>query len=439
MLLPKYKGFEQERQIGEYKILLPDPPNLKDIGNKDLSKEKQKFYPTKLPKDIMSWDKKAREEFEANEWSKRLNGYWFWNNGNLEWVTGTNYFYINWWSIDIGLPSFVDSDRDWYYLWWYVQNNTKARGFVNLEGRRSGKTWKGTCCLYESTSRIPNRQSGIQSKTDDDASKVFKKLIFSWKKVPYFFKPVDAGESNPKSQLEFIEPSKRNTKIQKKEYGLVLDSFIDYESSGEEAYDGTKQLVNYQDEIGKSKKVNVNERIKIVRECIVDGSDIIGKIIATSTVEEMEKKGGKYCKMVWDGADPDPTKLLPNGETQNGLLRYFKPSDFGYRGKDANGVPFVDEWGYSDRPRTKAYIEATVAALKKKEDKNSYRRKYPLTIRDCFISDSKKSVYDTDKIEQQLFHNESLVDGTLIKGDFKWKNGEIDTDVIWHANEMVNG
>jgi hypothetical protein len=435
MLLPKYKGFSQERQIGEYTILLPDPPDLKLIGNKDLPKEKQKFYPVKLPKDILSWDAKSRGEFEANEWHKRMSGYWFWNNGNLEWVTGTNYFYINWWSIDIGLPSFIDSDRDWYYMWWYVQNNPKARGFINLENRRGGKTWKGTCCLYESTSRTPNSQSGIQSKTDADASKVFKKLVFSWKKVPYFFKPVDAGESNPKSQLEFIEPSKRNTKVQKKEYGLVLDSLIDFESSGEEAYDGTKQLVNYQDEIGKTKKINVNERIKIVRECVVDGSDIIGKIIGTSTVEEMEKKGGKYCKMVWDGADPSPDKLLPNGETQNGLLRYFKPSDYGYRGKDAHGVPFVDEWGYSDRPRTKAYIEANIEALKKREDKNSYRRKYPLSIRDCFISDSKKSVYDTDKIEQQLFHNESLLEGTLIRGDFKWKNGEVDTEVFWHPNE----
>src|SRR3989304_6521680 len=102
LILPKHSGFKEEVLIGEYKILLPTPPNLKLIGNKDLPKEKQKFIPTPLPPDIMQWDKKSRDEFEDNEWKKRNNGYWFWNNGELQWLTGTNYFYINWWKIDIG-------------------------------------------------------------------------------------------------------------------------------------------------------------------------------------------------------------------------------------------------------------------------------------------------------------------------------------------------
>lgn len=435
ILLPKYKGFSQEKTVGEYKILIPDPPDLRLIGNKDLPTHKQKFIPTLVPKDIMQWDKKSRDEFEDNEWGKRNNGYWFWNNNNLEWITGTNYFYVNFWKIDIGLPSFIDSDRDWFYMWWYVQNNPKAKGFINLENRRGGKTWRGVCCVFEATSKTPNAQSGIQSKTDTDGGKVFKKLVFSWRKVPYFFKPIDSGDSNPKTRLDFIEPSKRNSKVQHKEYSLALDSFIDYESSGEEAYDGTKQLVNYQDEIGKTKTINVNERIKIVSECVVDGSKIIGKIIATSTVEELEKKGGKFCKMVWDRSDPNKD-LLPNGQTQSGLLRYFKPSEYGYRGEDENGKPFIDEYGYSDVKRTGEYLDKILAALKTREDKNSFRRKYPRKITDCFIQDSKKSVYDTDKIEQQKNHNETLPDNILVRGDFKWTDGEKDKlPVIWHPNE----
>ncbi len=432
ILLPKYKGFSQEREIGEYKILLPDPPNLSLIANKDLPKEKQKFTPNWHSDSEMlrTWTKEKRDTFEQEEWEKRMKGYWFWNNGNLEWLTGSHWFYLSWWKIDIGLPSFVDSDRDWYYMWWYTQNNPNARGFINLENRRGGKTWRGTNCVYETTSRTPNSQSGIQSKTDSDANKVFKKLIFSWKKVPYFFKPIDSGESNPKTVLEFTEPSRRNTKVNAKEYGLVLDSLIDYESSNEEAYDGTKQLVNYQDEIGKCKKINVNDRIKIVRECVVDGSTVIGKIIATSTVEEMDKKGGANCKLVWDGADPN--HLLPNGETQNGLLRYFKPADYGYRGSDVNKKPFIDQYGYSDRPRTKDYIEKNLEALKTREDKNSYRRKYPLTISDCWIRDSKKEVFDTDKINEQLTFNETLPDNIVVLGNFMWKDGIRDSEVIWH-------
>ena len=67
MILPKYKGFEQEKKIGEYTLYLPDPPNLKDIAYKDLPQHKQKFQRIELPKDIMSWDAKARYDFGVKD------------------------------------------------------------------------------------------------------------------------------------------------------------------------------------------------------------------------------------------------------------------------------------------------------------------------------------------------------------------------------------
>ncbi len=433
MLLPKYNNFNQARKIGEYEILLPDPPDLSKIANKDKPKEKQKFIVIPMPKGIESWDKESREEFEGNEWQKRKNGLWFWNNGNLEYLTGTHYLYVNWNKIDIGLPFFVDSDRDWFYMWMYVKNNPFARGFINLENRRGGKTWRALCCVYDEVSQTPNSQGGMQSKNNTDAEKIFKKLIFTWRKMPYFFKPVDVGESNPKTKLDFTEPGRRDTKNQKKEYGLILDSFIDYENAKEEAYDGTKQLINFQDEVGKLVEANIDERIKIVKECVVVGGDIIGKIIATSTVEEMDRKGGKHCKKVWDGADPK--NLLPNGQTQNGLLRYFKPAYYGYAGKDIQGKPFINEYGYSDQERAREYIQKNRDALKDKDDVISDRRKYPFVIYDCFIQDSKKAVYDITKIEQQLQHNQTLKNSTLTRGNFLWKDGVKDTEVYFHHDE----
>ncbi len=126
---------------------------------------------------------------------------------------------------------------------------------------------------------------------------------------------------------------------------------------------------------------------------------------------------------------------MPNGETENGLLRYLNPAYYGYRGKDENGVPFVDEYGNSDQERSKKYLDARLAAIKKAEDKSSERRKYAQTWRDCFIQDSKMSVYDTTRIEQQLQHNETLPDNMLVKGDFQWKGGIKDSEVEWVPKE----
>ncbi len=296
ILLPKYNGFEQERKIGDYTILLPDPPNLNQIANYKLPKEKQKFTPEWYPdEEMFSWEEDKRLAFEQREWDRRKNGFWFYNNGQIEYLTGTNYFYVSWWKIDVGLPSYVDSDRDFFYLWKHVEDNPRARGLLYVDKRRGGKTWKSVCVMYEGVSQKPKALGSIQSKSDSDASKVFQKLIMAWRDTPYFFKPVDVGESNPRSKLEFMEPGKRDTKNLKKSYGLVLNSVIDYTNAKVVALDGSKQYRCLQDEIGKTDpaEADVDERIKVVKECVVDGSDIIGKILATTTVEEMEKGGGR--------------------------------------------------------------------------------------------------------------------------------------------------
>jgi hypothetical protein len=40
---PKYNNFNQEKKIGDYTIYLPDPPDLKLIGNRDLPQRSQKL------------------------------------------------------------------------------------------------------------------------------------------------------------------------------------------------------------------------------------------------------------------------------------------------------------------------------------------------------------------------------------------------------------
>ncbi len=430
ILLPKYKGFNQEKRIGEYTIFLPDPPDLKLIANKDLPQEKQKFQRTLLPPDIQSWDSKSRFDFEAKEWKKRTEGYWFWNNGNLEYITGSNYLFINWWTVEGGIPIFTDAQRDLFLLWKFgVADNPKARGLIFLTARRFGKSHVGNCLSYDTITQLPERQhGGMQSKSNEDAKKLFAKMVLSWKYLPYFFKPVDSGESNPSTQLQFRQPSKRDTKNQKKEYGLVLNSFIDFENSKEVAYDGSRLEFVVQDEIGKDTENDVYQRIQVIRECVMDG-DIIGKIFATSTVEELEKGGGANCKLIWDESSPE--SLMPNGETQIGLLRYFNPAYYGDRKKDERGISYVDAYGYTDQIAAKQSLLDKRAAIKTTAALLSERRKYPIEINDCFITANKNSPFDLIKIEQQKQYNDTLPQNILMRGNFIWKDGMEDTIVEW--------
>lgn len=427
------KDFIRERQIGEYKITLPAPPQAKDIANYNLPKEKQKFYVTQVPSNFRALPPGDRKKFIDAEWNKRLNGYWFYNNGNIEYITGLHYFYINFWKINADLPQWVDSDRDFFYLWKSVEYNALCDGLNYYGPRGDGKTAKGSVILYEPISRRYNVKAGIQSKTEGDAKKIFKRVVHSWSKLPYFFRPIDSGVSRPTTILEFVAPSKRDTKNQDKEDADVLNSFIDFNSSAEEAYDGDTLHRVLQDETGKTKDINVDERMKVVRETLRAGVGRYGrgKIFATTTVEEMEKKGGAKAKKIWDEADI--SKLDANGQTKNGMWRYFKPADYGFL-EIINGERFVDEYGYSLREKAKQYFMNRRATLTG-ADLNSYKRKYPLEEKDMWVSDTKKSVYDIQKIDDQIAFNESIGLGGPTRGNFYWIDGIRFGNVGWNPCE----
>jgi len=431
-MIQKPKDFIRERIIGDYKIILPECPAANKIDNYDLPQSKQKFCRSDVPKDFKSWAPEKRKEYIAREWDRRLNGYWFYNNGNIEFITGINYFYISWWRINTGYPLFTDADRDFFYVWDMCEKDVLCDGLIYITHRGEGKTYKATCILYEPISRRTNVIATIQSKTEPDARKVFNKLVQSWKYLPSFFKPIDTGVSRPAKVLEFMEPSVRTSKTQEKITSDVLDSFLSYLSSGEVAGDGDNYHRILQDEIGKTIEVNVDDRMKVMRETLRAGRGKYGrgKILATTTVEEMEKKGGKNCKLVWDKSNPQ--KRDGNGYTVSGLYRLFKPSDYGYI-EIMNGESFIDEYGYSLREKAKNFFLNKRLALKG-SDLNSEKRKFPLEEKDIWVSDTKKAVYDIQKIEQQMEYNQNL-GNILVRGNFYWIGGIQYGTVGWNPDD----
>jgi hypothetical protein len=394
MYLKKYNNFNQEKVIGEYTIHLPDPPNLSKIENYGIVQHKQKWVRPDIPKRFETLPKADQNAIAKREWERRINGYWFLNNGNLEYLTGTNYLYLGHWWLDGLYPHFVDSDRDFFYVWDDAENDPNSTGLIYIADRREGKTYKATCILYNGISMEEESVGTIQSKTDKDAGIVFAKMINSWRRLPPFFKPTDEGLSLPKSALRFFEPSRKNTKDKTKYYDPALDSYIDYLPAVEVAADGLKVYRYIGDEVGKTTRINVFDRNKVVKECLMNGAKIVGKELLTSTVEEMEAGGGRACKDIWDGSDP--SKKDPLGRTQTGLKRYFKPADYGLKGEHpVTGESFIDPYGYSKRELMREYLMAKRSVLEG-EDLKSEMRKYPLTISEAFQSTNDTCVFDSE-------------------------------------------
>lgn len=193
-------------------------------------KNEQYWEPTKLPKDYTKLRDKetARQEddkefsdsvlehFRQQEWDRRLNGFWFMNNGISQYITGLHYFYLCYWNLDTGLPKYRDTDRKYFYFMQYCLEDPECFGMVEITKRRQGKTFRGGVFLYEYTSRAKNARAGIQSKTGADAREVFRKAVVQpFKKLPDFFVPVfDQSKGlTPTSELRFYNTVIKGKKI----------------------------------------------------------------------------------------------------------------------------------------------------------------------------------------------------------------------------------
>lgn len=436
-LIEEVKNFPKTRTIGDLEVEMPKPPSRIKIANFDLPKHKQKFYYTEQPKR----NEEPSEEFLQQEVNRINEGYWFFNNGKLEYITGYHYFFLNYWTDRGKRLVFIDAQRD-AFLWWDAIEKNKNLAFGNLvTNRRFGKTVWGTCIIYIRSATRKFQYAGIQSKTNTDGKGVFHKLISSWTKLPEWLKPLDTGETRPAQVLEFFEPRKRSSK-EKKAYGESLDSKIDFKASSELAYDGEELDTVFLDEEGKTIESNVKERRDVIIKCLMKASTIRGKGLSTTTVEEMEKKGGKNYKIVWDSCSMK--KVNPKTGRNDGLgTNLFIPADYGYYGQHpVTDEWFIDEYGYSKRELAKQYILDTWENLEG-DALSSAQRKDPLTIKHVWQLKNFDSTFDNELLEFQKDYLErtnpddrdNAPKNLIRKVEFyEVTPGDVDTEIRWRDN-----
>ena len=273
-------------------IPMPPCPPLDTIDGYGLPAKEQKFQKPVYPKTLEELEEELEdiqliyEELKNNQskyadeirfielqWKRRLNGYWFFNNGVPTYITGTNYMYISFWEIDIGIPEYRSRDRKFFLFADFCTFDSNCFGFNYPKHRREGATNKVQCWLYEATSRSNRKHSGIQSATEDHAKDVFTEhLIPGWKSLPFFFKPIFQGNTDPKRVLLFREPAEKVVKgkvISKK--SNALQSKIDFKSSDIKGYDSRKLLRYHSDECGKTTDADILLRHNVVKQCLSTG------------------------------------------------------------------------------------------------------------------------------------------------------------------------
>ena len=387
----EFRGvYERDKNIGEqYWKRIPmlswyaDTMKMWDEFDKKKKDDELEFYDEKL------------EEFKRQEWDRRLNGFWYMNNGVPTYLTGLHYLYLQWWSIDIGYPKFRMPDLEKFYFMEYCIQDPLCMGMLEVTKRRFGKSFVAGLFVTEYTTRTKMTNGGIQSKTGSDAKKFFAKTVVNpFRRLPKFFRPeydMSLGV-NPKSEMRFQKTNVRGKKAEENVDKDELGSVIDHQSADTVAYDGQKLHRYVADECGKTTEVNVYDRHEVVRYCLLDDEgQIIGKALYTTTVEKLttEKDGVQDAfKLLWEESNQE--KRQENGTTSSGLYRFFM---------SAKRTRNFDDFGHPDEEKTLAQILADRDTVKNNQRALSARiRKEPLTIDEAFSTDSDKCIFNVMNI-----------------------------------------
>tara|TARA_B110000902_G_scaffold12826_1_gene15473 strand:- start:534 stop:2759 length:2226 start_codon:yes stop_codon:yes gene_type:complete len=413
---------------------------------KELSKIKSVFDWDKYPTDFKEeWYGYIDKEFERRE-----KGFWFYNNGNPTYITGTHYMYLQWSKIDVGAADYRESNRIFFIFWEACKADVRCYGMSYLKNRRSGFSFMASGETVNMATMSTDARFGILSKSGSDAKKMFTdKVVPISINYPFFFKPIQDGMDRPKTELAYRIPASRLTRKKLNE-GLTeeelegLDTTIDWKNTGDNSYDGEKLKLLVHDESGKWERPdNILNNWRVTKTCLRLGSRIVGKCMMGSTSNALEKGGGNFKKLY---NASDVTSRNRNGQTSSGLYSLFIPMEWNYEGFiDSHGFPVFDspkkdKVDPSGVPITVGVIEHwdnEVEGLKNDQDGlNEYYRQFPRTEKHAFRDESKMSLFNLTKIYEQIDHNEEFANNKMVtRGSFQWANGVKDTSVQFVPNK----
>ena len=432
-------------------IALPEEENIYSFNS---NKWEYTEYPKELSKikTVFDWREYPPEfqekwyDYIDNEFKRRDEGFWFYNNDKPTYITGTHYMYLQWSKIDVGKPDFREANRLFFIFWEACKADNRCYGMCYLKNRRSGFSFMASGEVVNLATISSDSRYGILSKSGPDAKKMFTdKVVPISVNYPFFFKPIQDGMDRPKTELAYRVPASKFTRrkldVNEKVEDLEgLDTTIDWKNTGDNSYDGEKLKLLVHDESGKWEKPNnILNNWRVTKTTLRLGSRIIGKCMMGSTSNALDKGGDNFKKLYYDS---DVTKRNANGQTRSGLYSLFIPMEWNYEGYiDAYGAPVFDtptkpveapdgskiDIGVID------YWQNEVDGLKHDQDAlNEFYRQFPRTEQHAFRDETKQSLFNLTKIYEQIDYNEDVNNQAMVTtGSFQWENGQKDTRVIF--------
>ena len=435
-------------EIQNLKIALPSKPQSNDILFKELPKDKQKWQRASIP-DIYEENEHQHIDFITQEYKKRSEGVWFYNNGTPTYITGSHYFFLQYAKIDAenekGLPEFREPNRIYYIFAEACRADYRCTGIILLKGRRIGATTMNFVDNLNYACQTYDGKFGIVSKTNQDAKDVFDSTVKCFRNLPYFFKPMINGKEAPEKVIKFAEPpsniSKNNRSVKA---SSGLNTLLDYRATAKNSYDGTKLKGAVVDEVGKfPKDVDFSKYwYGALRKCFTLGRRNVGFAYVASTANKLDEGGAAFKEIYFDS---NVLERNENGNTKSGLYSlFFKASDtlegfYDEYGRIIRETPETPIMGLDGLMITQGSVDylKNHFALYKGSSLLAEKRQFPESENDAFFDVITGNSFNSAKIKEQLDANGDNPQ-QIVRGDLMWELGLRDGNVVFKPNPRGN-
>jgi hypothetical protein len=160
-------------QIYEIQGLKVAIPEVSECFKRSKNKEEQYWerqeYPKELAriKSVFDWDEYPTDfkekwfDYIDEEFRKRDEGYWFYNNGIPTYITGSHYMYLQWSKIDVGAADYREANRLFFMFWEACKADNRCYGMCYLKNRRSGFSFMSSAELVNQATISSDARFGI--------------------------------------------------------------------------------------------------------------------------------------------------------------------------------------------------------------------------------------------------------------------------------------
>lgn len=433
-------------------ITLPKEPEDKTkILFHDLPKEDQYWRRQEDPEGITPDNVELWDEFIREEYRRRREGLWFYNNGEAVFLTGHHYFALQWCMMldNGGFMDFREAQLKMFYHLEACITDKRCLGQLFVKSRRTGFTYAVLCILMNLSTTTSNAKYGMTSKSGDDVQEAFDKFSYMFLSLPFYFRPVVKGKEDSPAELFFGKPSNNSKEAKKaRNTGIkdYLNTNIDHRPTKNDSYDSVKLDGYLGDEAAKWVKPHdyINHLGQVAPTMMPNGK-VVGKAFIGSTMGARKKGGDQYVELI-EGSNVKDRDPITN-KTATGLYMYFLSAQ-------DNMESYTDKYGkcHTVKPEGKVYnisgepiingsvdyLLAVEAQKKKQSDKalNEQLRTYPRTLEHALRDESNNCVYNLTKLYAQIDYNDSQPTESLYTvGNFRWKNNIVDGEVEFYPSE----